>query len=74
MNAQLRDSGGVGGLGNQELSRDAREFAALQRQREEERAIQEGFDQKGSGSRMSMKPKKKFKVIRRKITTVRSEY
>jgi len=76
MTAQLRDNDGTpmrGGLDSQELSKDAREFAALQRQREEERAMQEGFDQKGSASGMGMKPKKKFKVIRRKITKTRPD-
>ena len=54
-------------LDSQELSKDAREFAALQRQREEERVIQEGLDKKSSTIGIE-KPKSAFKVIRRKIT------
>lgn len=60
----------VGAHGSSELSKDAREFAALQRQREEERAMQEGL--KGSALGMGDKPKKKFKVVRRKIIKVRT--
>lgn len=60
-----------GDHGTQGLSKDARELAALQRQREEERAMQEGLDQKSSGG-IDI-PKKKFKVIRRKITKVRQD-
>lgn len=56
-----------GTLDSQELSKDAREFAALQRQREEERVIQEGLDKKSSTIGIE-KPKSAFKVIRRKIT------
>jgi len=61
---------GGGGLNNQELSREAREFAALQRQREEERAMQEGLDHKSSALGTGDGQKKKLKVIRRKITKV----
>lgn len=64
----LRDKG-TGALDTQELSKDARDFAALQRQREEERAMQAGLDQK-SASIVRDKQKKKYKVIRRKITKV----
>jgi hypothetical protein len=56
-----------GTLDTHELSKDAREFAALQRQREEERVIQEGIDKK-SGTFGIENPKSTFKVIRRKIT------
>ena len=64
----LRDKG-TGALDTQELSKDARDFAALQRQREEDRAMQAGLDQK-SASIVKDKQKKKYKVIRRKITKV----
>jgi hypothetical protein len=60
-----------GTLDSQELSKDAREFAALQRQREEERVIQEGLDKKSSTLGIE-KPKSTFKVIRRKITKASS--
>jgi hypothetical protein len=56
-----------GTLDSHELSKDAREFAALQRQREEERVMQEGIDRK-SGTIGIEKPKSTFKVIKRKIT------
>ena len=59
--------GGGGALDSQALSKDAREYAALQRAREEERAMQEGLS-KGTGFGMGDKPKKRAKVIRRKIT------
>lgn len=62
----LRGNDGVT-LDSQELSKDAREFAALQRQREEERVIQEGLDKKSNTLGIE-KPKSAFKVIRRKIT------
>jgi hypothetical protein len=55
----------AGALDTQELSKDAKEFAALQRQREEERVIREGLDKNTHGQE---KPKSTFKVIRRKIT------
>lgn len=60
----LRDNGG-GALDSQELNKDAREFAALQRQREEERNITEGVDKKSSALGVE---RPKFKVVRRKIT------
>lgn len=63
----LRRDGGGKDLDSQALSKDAREFAALQRQREEEKAMQEGLSQK-TGFGMGTMPKKKTKVIRRKIT------
>ncbi|KAL7540002.1 hypothetical protein ACHAXR_010808 [Thalassiosira sp. AJA248-18] len=64
----------MGAHDNQELSKDAREFAALQREREQEREMQEGLDQKSSALGMGEKPKKKlFKVIRRKITKTRPD-
>eukprot|EP00581_Thalassiosira_minuscula_P003003 CAMPEP_0183742818 /NCGR_PEP_ID=MMETSP0737-20130205/64894_1 /TAXON_ID=385413 /ORGANISM="Thalassiosira miniscula, Strain CCMP1093" /LENGTH=2014 /DNA_ID=CAMNT_0025978411 /DNA_START=21 /DNA_END=6066 /DNA_ORIENTATION=+ len=78
MTAQLQENDGdtpmrsIGALDTQELSKDAREFAALQRQREEERAMQEG-DHKGSALGMGDRPKKKFKVVRRKITKTRPD-
>lgn len=56
-------------LDTQELSKDARELAALQRQREEERAMQEGLDIK-KGSAMGLLPKKRGKCIRRRVTKV----
>lgn len=65
----LRDKSS-GALDTQALSKDARDFAALQRQREEERAMQVGLDQK-SDIIVKDKSKKKYKVIRRKITKVR---
>ena len=76
MTAQLQGDGdtpmrAIGALDSQELSKDAREFAALQRQRKEELAMTR--DQKSGAARMDQKgsgPKKKFKVIRRKITKV----
>jgi hypothetical protein len=79
--AQARDSGGIGAdasLGqlrnaaqDQDLSKDARELAALKRQREEERAAREGLS--------SLTPSKKptniaqhslvnRKIVRKKIT------
>ena len=61
-------------LDTEELSKEARELAALQRQREEERAMQEGLDQR-SALRLTEKPKKKFqRCIRRKVTKVSSAY
>ena len=60
----LRDNGGSA-LDSQELNKDAREFAALQRQREEERNISEGIDKKSSALGVE---RSKFKVVRRKIT------
>jgi len=71
--AQLNESGDgsmrtIGrSLDTQELSKDAREFAALQRQREEERAMQDGLDKKSTLGPDNTK-RKKFKCIRRKIT------
>lgn len=73
MTEQLRNSGEervMGSLDTQELSKDARELAALQRQRLEERAIQEGMEQKGTHEHGGDKPKKRMKVVRRKITKV----
>ena len=70
MTAQLRENNK---LDARELNRDARDFAALQRQREEERAMmleQQGFDRSGGGSGAAGS-KKRLKVIRRKITKVR---
>lgn len=66
---------GLRGLGNgtldtRELNKDARDFAALQRQREEERAIQAGLDQRNASSIGKDKQNKKSKVIRRKVTKV----
>lgn len=61
--------GGVSGMrsmGQDVLSQEARELAAFQRQQEEERAIKEGLGQASAGG--DLKAKKKFKVIRRKIT------
>jgi len=61
--------GGVSGMrsmGREELSQEARELADFQRQQEEERAIKEGLGQAVLGG--DYKAKKKFKVIRRKIT------
>jgi hypothetical protein len=60
-----------GSLETQELSKEARELAALQKQREEERAMQDGLEQKVNSDR-SDKPKKYHKVIRRKIIKVRA--
>lgn len=79
MTAQLQGDGdtpmrAIGALDSQELSKDAREFAALQRQRKEELAMTR--DQKSGAARMDQKgsgPKKKFKVIRRKITKTRPD-
>ncbi len=62
-----------GTLDSHELSKDAREFAALQRQREEERVMQEGIDRK-SGTLGMEKTKSPFKVIRRKITKASRMY
>jgi len=67
----LRADGGGKGLDAQALSKDAREFAALQRQREEERAMQNDLDHKLGGT--GHMPKKKSKVIRRKITKTRPD-
>ena len=75
MTEQLRNNGeerAIGALNTQELSKDAREFAALQRQREEERQISLGMEQKGRSALGADKPKKKMKVVRRKITKVSS--
>jgi hypothetical protein len=58
-----------GGLDTQELSKEARELAALQRQREEERAMQDGLEQKVKANRPD-KTKKYQKVIRRKVIKV----
>lgn len=82
--AQVRgdggDGGAVGGLGrrigeDQEMSKDARELAALKRQREEERAAQEGLLGKSGtpgGAQPGMDgPKastKGRKVVRRRVT------
>lgn len=77
--AQLNESGDgsmrtIGrSLDTQELSKDAREFAALQRQREEERAMQDGLDKKSTLGPDDTK-RKKFKCIRRKITKVSIQY
>lgn len=59
----LRDNGG-GALDSQEMNKDARDFAALQRLREEERNISEGVDKKSSAHGVE---RPKFKVVRRKI-------
>ncbi|KAL7553169.1 hypothetical protein ACHAWF_016414, partial [Thalassiosira exigua] len=66
-------AGGLGALDAQGMSRDARELAALQRQREEERAMI--LDHMGGGPAPlgGDKPKKKFKVVRRKITKTRPD-
>lgn len=53
-------------LDTEGLSQEARELAAFQRQREEERAIQEGLGQVAPGG--DPKAKKKYKCIRRKVT------
>merc|ERR1712157_239581 len=66
-------------MGNQDLSKDARELAALMRQREEERQAQEGFSKGGSIGTEGKKDSAcdasvgggsvmKRKVIRRRIT------
>lgn len=76
MTEQLRNNGeerAIGALNTQELSKDAREFAALQRQREEERQISLGMEQKGRSALGADKPKKKMKVVRRKITKTRPD-
>lgn len=53
----------------QDMSKDARELAALQRSREEERAIQEGFGSKKSDANRLLKKKfKGQKCIRRRVT------
>lgn len=57
-------------IGTQDLNKDARDFAALQRQREEERAMQAGLDQKSASVGQDIQKKSKYKVIRRKITKV----
>ena len=62
----LGGGSGMRSMGQDELSQDARELADFQRQQEEERAIKEGIGQAVSGG--ELKAKKKFKVIRRKIT------
>lgn len=59
-----------GGLDSQELNKDAREFAALQRQREEERVISEGLNKKSIPLGIE---KHKFKVVRRKITKAHAD-
>ena len=63
--------GGAAGMrsirqGQDSFSQEARELADFQRQQEEERAIKEGLGQNVPGG--DLKAKKKFKVIRRKIT------
>lgn len=63
--ASLRINGGV----DAELSKEARELAALQRQREEERAMQSGLE-RGADNPSERKPKKGQKVIRRKVIKV----
>ncbi len=66
MVADIGGYGGVSGMGSDQLSQEARELAAFQKQREEERLIQEGLGQSVPGG--DLKTKKKFKVIRRKVT------
>jgi len=53
-----------GSTNSQDLTKDAREFAALKRQREEERAAKEGFD-KNSASESA--PVKKLSMIGQKV-------
>lgn len=65
--AQLGESSMRGGI-NAELSKEARELAALQRQREEERAMQIGLERTVKGEHSDKKSKKHHKVIRRKVT------
>jgi hypothetical protein len=75
--AQARDSGGIGAdasLGqlrnaaqDQDLSKDARELAALKRQREEERAAREGL----SSLTPSKKPVVQHSLVNRKIVRKR---
>lgn len=62
----LGGTSGMRSMGQEALSQEARELADFQRQQEEERAIKEGLGQAVSGG--DLKAKKKFKVIRRKIT------
>lgn len=69
-NRLVNDLRGKGSGTFDELNKDARDFAALQRQREEERSMQAGLVQKGASSIGKDKQKKKCKVIRRKITKV----
>jgi hypothetical protein len=59
-----------GGINAQELSKEARELATLQRQREEERAMQSGLEPKAKGDFSDKKTKKNQKVIRRKVIKV----
>ena len=62
-----------GSLDTQELSKEARELAALQRQREEERAMQSGLDRNHPVT-SDRKSKKYQKVIRRKVVKVSNLY
>jgi hypothetical protein len=71
ISSQLGDSSALRRGIDAELSKEARELAALQRQREEERAMQIGLEQKVTGDPSASKMKKNHKVIRRKITKVR---
>ncbi len=77
--AQARESGGAGADGNlgqlrnatqdQDLSKDARELAALKRQREEERLAREGlFSSAPSEQPMRKLPLINRKIIRKRIT------
>ena len=77
--AQTRDSGGSGLDGNlgqlrnatqdQDLTKDARELAALKRQREEERLAREGLFAMAPSDQASRKlPLINRKIIRKKIT------
>lgn len=66
--SSMRKIGGT--LDAQELGKEARELAALQRQREEERQMRDGLDQRLKLDR-SDKSKKYHKVIRRKVIRVR---
>lgn len=73
LSAQLGDSSRMRNLGGsieaQELSKEARELATFQRQREEERAMQSGLEQKVKGIQSDKKSKYQ-KVIRRKVIKV----
>eukprot|EP00984_Skeletonema_dohrnii_P007329 scaffold2651_cov137-Skeletonema_dohrnii-CCMP3373.AAC.1 len=64
--AEVGGASGMRSMGQEALNQDARELADLQRQLQEERLINEGLGQADSGG--DSKAKKKFKVIRRKIT------
>lgn len=68
--SHLGESSMRGGGIDAELSKEARELAALQRQREEERAMQNGLEQKVKSDHSDKKSKKPHKVVRRKITKV----